>query len=251
MILNALGGPVKIEQFVPRQIITPGTEPISYPEKSYFYEGLTVEAIPQSFIDEIYQQGYDSGYEAGQADAKPYARELEYIEGTGTQYIDTKVPINSNLRTVLDIQITNSTAKWIFGYRTSSTSNQYCILLNNATTIRSDYGSKNATITLSSTLARMVIDKNKNVTTIGNIVSTLAESTFSVSNTLTLFALDQAGSINGSMVSAKLYSCQIYDDGTLVRDFIPVLDFSGVPCLYDKINKQLYYNRGTGSFNYS
>ena len=53
MILNALGGPVKIEKFVPRQVITPGTELISFPERSYFYEGLTVEGDPNLIPENI------------------------------------------------------------------------------------------------------------------------------------------------------------------------------------------------------
>lgn len=50
---------------------------------------------------------------------------------------------------------------------------------------------------------------------------------------------------------ARLYYSKIWDaNGNLVRDLIPVLDDNDVPCLYDKINKQLYYNQGSGQFIY-
>ena len=51
---------------------------------------------------------------------------------------------------------------------------------------------------------------------------------------------------------AKFYSIKIYDKETqiLVRDFIPVLDKEGTPCLYDKVEKKFYYNQGTGEFEY-
>ena len=65
MILNALGGPVKIEKFVPHVTITAETGVVTYPEKSYFYQGLTVDPVPQSLLDEAYQNGYDVGYVEG------------------------------------------------------------------------------------------------------------------------------------------------------------------------------------------
>lgn len=48
----------------------------------------------------------------------------------------------------------------------------------------------------------------------------------------------------------KLYSCAIYDDGVKIRDFKPCLDADGVPCLYDTVEQQTYYNQGTGSFTW-
>lgn len=48
----------------------------------------------------------------------------------------------------------------------------------------------------------------------------------------------------------KVYGLKIYDNDTLVRDFIPVVDLSGVACLYDKVEEKFYYNQGTGKFLY-
>jgi len=45
-----------------------------------------------------------------------------------------------------------------------------------------------------------------------------------------------------------LFYCKIWDNDTLVRDFIPVVDSGGVACLYDKIDKKIYLNIGTGAF---
>lgn len=38
----------------------------------------------------------------------------------------------------------------------------------------------------------------------------------------------------------KLYLLQIWDNGSLVRDFIPVLDSDNGPCMYDNIEHELY-----------
>lgn len=48
--------------------------------------------------------------------------------------------------------------------------------------------------------------------------------------------------------TAKIYSCKIYDNGVLMRDFWLCYDPDGVACLYDKVEKKYYYNAGTGEF---
>lgn len=53
---------------------------------------------------------------------------------------------------------------------------------------------------------------------------------------------------NGS--SIKLFGAKITLNGDLIRDFIPVLDFRGIPCLLEKIEKKFYYNLGEGTFTY-
>ena len=55
--------------------------------------------------------------------------------------------------------------------------------------------------------------------------------------------------VNG-YVHVKLYSCAIYDNGIKIRDFKPCLDANGVPCLYDLISKTAFYNQGKGSFTW-
>ena len=48
----------------------------------------------------------------------------------------------------------------------------------------------------------------------------------------------------------KLYRCKIIEEGIVIRDYIPVLDWSMTPCLYDKVSESLFYNQGTGNFTY-
>lgn len=81
----------------------------------------------------------------------------------------------------------------------------------------------------------------------GSLVWTATKTTFTTSCPLTLFCLNRSGGTR-EFSSVKIYSCQIYDNDTLVRDYVPVLDSSGVTCLYDKVTNQLFYNAGTGEF---
>ena len=46
----------------------------------------------------------------------------------------------------------------------------------------------------------------------------------------------------------KLYSCKIYDNSTLVRDFVPCVTSDGNIGLYELVDKKFYGNIGTGTF---
>ena len=50
------------------------------------------------------------------------------------------------------------------------------------------------------------------------------------------------------IAKGKVYYFQVYSNGNLTRDFVPVLDADGVPAMYDKIDGGLYYNEGSGTF---
>ena len=64
---------------------------------------------------------------------------------------------------------------------------------------------------------------------------------------LYLFACNAQGNLQ-KYVSARVYSCQIYDiNGVLVRDFYP-WDEEGTYGLYDGVNDVFYSNIGTGTF---
>jgi hypothetical protein len=67
--------------------------------------------------------------------------------------------------------------------------------------------------------------------------------------TLCMF-MDHRASPATVLNQVSIYSLKITRAGTLIRDFIPVLDKDGVPCMYDKANRKFYYNQGTGQFTY-
>ncbi len=46
----------------------------------------------------------------------------------------------------------------------------------------------------------------------------------------------------------KLYSAKVYDNGTLIRDFVPCTSPSGAIGLYDLEGKAFYENTLTGAF---
>lgn len=177
--------------------------------------------------------------------------QIKAIQSTGTQYIDTGFKPNQNTRIIMDITPLSSATAFVFGSRHNSSANSesrsfsFAILGENSA--RSDYGSVENTIS-TSVLKRGTIDKNKNVTNYNGITVTGTAQTFQSSYNLALFSTNTAGTQFSTKLSATLYSCKIYDNGTLVRDFVPVKGSNGSVGLYDLVNKKFYGNAGSGAF---
>lgn len=184
-------------------------------------------------------------------------RPIKYLESTGTQYIDTGFKPSNNTRIVLDIEM-GDLQGFIYGARKASTSSDmfflYAYTSGNKKNVRRGYASNNPILSADDTLPyrRLFIDNNKRVLNIYEddtaiITNTLTAATFDTSVSLYLFSCNTNGS-EGNFSAGKIYSCKIYEDGVLVRDFIPALDANNVPCLFDKVEGKCYYNAGTGQF---
>jgi hypothetical protein len=52
----------------------------------------------------------------------------------------------------------------------------------------------------------------------------------------------------GSSVKCKLYGCKIYDNGTLIRNYMPVKNSNGEIGLLDKVNNVFYKSASTTPF---
>lgn len=180
-------------------------------------------------------------------------KQLEYIQSSGTQYIDTGYYPKWNTRVVMDVQMSPySASRSPFGCRNSNSataSAAFLVMQTGTNTLRSDYFGSSKTLTLTdSTDQRLTIDQNKNVLTVnGQSVTNTAASSGTSAYTLLLFTYGNSGSA-GSKTSMALYSCKIYENDVLVRDFIPCKNASGTAGLWDDVNSVFYANAGSGSF---
>lgn len=176
---------------------------------------------------------------------------IEYIQSSGTQYIDSNFIPKATTRTIMKAEpMFWSTWSAFFGTRnaTSPTASQaYIAAVPAATLYRSDYFGSSLTAETPTVMQITNIDKNKNICSFNNIMITNTSSTVNATTNMFLLALNDVGTAK-YFLSAKLYSCQIYDGDTLVRDFIPVKTTTNIYGLWDKINKVFYKNAGTGTF---
>ena len=176
---------------------------------------------------------------------------LEYIESSGTQYIDTGVYPNQDTRVVCDVELLESgRAYGIFGSRIGYGNTSFDVFafgLNSTQDFQDDYN-KQSNAPLASSISKFLIDKNKNLTVINGVESIFSQSTFSVQYPMYLFGVNTSGTPKNQLGDLRVFSCQIYDNGTIVRNFIPCKDKNGLIGLYDTVEQRLYLNAGTGSF---
>ena len=179
-----------------------------------------------------------------------YKRELLYLEGTGTQWIDIGTTINTATDEIEFVfQNKESTIyKWFFGEHDNNArfglgsgdgTNKRNVAYGNNTYKVADTQMYNIQHTFVANQSGVFIDGTK----IANFAS------FASSSTLYLFNLN----LNGGNYTAatKVWSFKQSRNGALIRDLIPVLDMNDVPCMYDKVTDELFYNAGTGEFLYS
>lgn len=176
--------------------------------------------------------------------------QVEYIESSGTQYIDTGFKPNQDTKVVLKVQITDTTIATnnLFGARTSTTSNAFTIGTVNTSYWRHGYNSSTTqtSATIDSNVHEIVSDKN--IFSIdGVVVNTGMEGAFICPVNA---CIGRILASNSTVYAGygRYYLCQIYDDGTLIRDFIPCTNSSGTAGLYDVVNGVFYANAGSGTF---
>ena len=187
--------------------------------------------------------------------------QLEYIEGTGTQYIDTRYNPNNNTRVLIDLEsfaTTNRPRMW-FGVRKKLSGGRLGLNLGNNSsldyTIYGHYGTDYSSCTFAFNQSqyneRRTIDFNKNVLTMSTgHAHTFTAETYQMDIPMYLFGFndpDWAGGAGG-LCEMRLYSCKVYDDGTLVRDYVPAKNGNGAVGLYDIVNDVFCTNAGTGEF---
>lgn len=174
--------------------------------------------------------------------------QLEYIQSTGIQYINTEFNPSSETRVDMTCEpTTTGTWKGIFGARKSASVDEFGVDIPSTTAIRSIYGTESQNLTVSTVLQKFSIVKNKNVCTVNGTAITHTKQNFTTSFPIRLFDKNSGGSAWGQ-ISMKLYSCQIYDNGTPVRNFIPCKNPSGVVGLYDLVDGKFYTNAVAGNF---
>ena len=170
-------------------------------------------------------------------------KELVYLESTGTQYIDTEFKPNYN--TTIEIY-----GNQIGSAGSLAGANPYFVITSGSGKYRFRYNNTAIDSTLDvKTLAKLKLDKNK-IYINDTLLDTFNESEFQTTYNTLLFGRNNSSGSPEEVKACRIYYCKIWDNGKLIRDFIPVLDENDVSCLYDKIDGKYYYNKGTGEFSY-
>ena len=176
---------------------------------------------------------------------------VEYIQSSGTQYIDSGRKLTQDSDITIDFSIVGEINRnaGIFGSRQSALKNNLTLFQStqpNAFAVDFSEYQKHRFRTTSS-LERTKIQINKAGVWVNDI---LKKSWSDVADfeTPTNGLIFDVGTNNwtGNKAVMRLYS---YTDGDAQR-LVPCLDANGVPCLYDLIGKTALYNQGASSFTW-
>lgn len=193
---------------------------------------------------------------------------VEYIESSGTQYIDTGLILTdvipedrvSTMYVEIEMEASDiSKAHPVCGiyHLYQSVNPAFSLGVNGANafslTLSLD-GAKTVTCGSSTALkndtrykVRMGNAYLENLTTGEKIEKTAFTTVSGMTAPFYIFRQHRTDNIK-SMSSYKLYSFKVSDGDNLIMELIPVKDLTGIACLYDKVSKTFFYNKGTGDF---
>lgn len=239
-----------------RTAVNQGSGPFTIPSDVYF---IQVQVEPGFDDTNIYLQHGDT--------LLPYVpyrnvlpveyQEVEYIESTGTQYIDTDVSLTKTIDSILDIYFDPSVNnnKRFISYETSEQfaydmyyESGYIYFRSGRPLVQVVYSTPQA--------ARLTIENKLTTTTMTAIINNTVIGTKDISSApaptanshIFLFARNGAGTAV-AFGSFKLYSCKMYDNSALVRNFIPCYRKSDNTIgFYDTVQNKFYVNSGSGTF---
>ena len=172
----------------------------------------------------------------------PTYTKLEYIEGTGTQYIDLGFKLSSNHAVDMDLQMVKFNAN-IFGSRYGAQDRAFTLFGNGSSILTDMGGTRNST---TATTDRINVYLSSSRIKIGTFEKNISSGSFTTPGNGYIFNISYSRP-QSYMASMKLYGCKIYLSGTLIRDLIPC-KYNNQIGLWDTINGSFLGNAGTGEF---
>ena len=187
---------------------------------------------------------------------------VEYLENInpGAQFIDTNLTATEKTSVYLDIRQYQPIHQWgcIFGVRNSMdfsglggiviwpyswNDNVYYTTVNrNSESLRIHPYLQNLKVHYEITPTKIV----------ANEYSKIVENhePFTSVGSMILFGRREDVIQTNYTAQAKVYSLTIKEDNKTVLNFIPCLNETGTPCMYDTITGKPFYNVGSGQFSY-
>lgn len=238
------------------------------PAEGYTFSGWTENGATVSTSESYtFTVTGNRAFVAGFAEAKPSRlpagyREVLYIQSDGNQFIDTGYVPTVSTKTEVDIEptsietsdmdvyfgmlrtatVSGSTKYYgYYAYRKSDGNHGY---VRNAGTggaiaasTSNTFGTQRITFALDSPNSKIVI----------NGAGYEISRSSGTNNQKTMYILGRNYTTHYG-IKAKLYSCKIYNSGTLLHDYVPCKKDDGTVGVYDLVGNEFKGNVGSGTF---
>ena len=181
---------------------------------------------------------------------------IEYLESTGTQYIDTGISQHialSSITQYIGIGFSDFyNARQLSGFNGAKDNYFGITPINNGFVFDIQPSPKGTHIIIKNIKYDLRLEQLSNKTTLivkldDTIVDSLVATSYAGFNSSKLYIYRTSGNYT-PLYYARIYYYKVLLDNILVRDFIPVLDPADVPCMYDRVTNTYFYNSGTGNF---
>lgn len=181
--------------------------------------------------------------------------ELEYLESSGAQYIDTGIVPQYNTRLYLDAEILEEYKSGFLSLcgcknRNDSSFRFYDVYLNDMGLAIRNYSKYHYSSEYP--VGRFVTEMNgTQIVLNGEVLTGYTEESgvLTTAIPLALFAFRDSNGVSQE-TSMRVYSFRLYNSNGEIINLVPVLDENGTPCMYDKVSHQCFYNEGKGKFGY-
>lgn len=184
-------------------------------------------------------------------------QEVEYIQSSGTQYIDTGVVATSGFEIDIKINIDTVTGSWapiLSAHELSAPYKRNFIAYTSSKKMEIDAGDKitqtSVTLTGDDVIKASNVENNFYLNVNGtNYTPTVTTAASDLAYSGRTMHLLHSNGYDFGYTSGKVYYCKITVGGTLVRNFVPCYRKSdNIAGLYELVNGVFYINAGTGDF---
>lgn len=195
------------------------------------------DAITGTFYANVGSGSYTAGPEI--ADTDVTFKQVEYIQSSGTQYVDTGVVPNQDTRIICDFQLNsaNIDGNNLLGSRQTTSAKAFTFSTVSGKW-RFGYNNSSAQTSINADANRHTVDMNKNVCYLDGLAIDTREKVSFTGYTSICIGVILASSVYAGY--GKFYSFDIYANDSLVRKYIPHVTALDTPGLLDALNNVFY-----------
>ena len=197
----------------------------------------------------------NTAFNAGPNVGLPYDAEIEYLESTGTQYIDTGIIPDANTGMYIKATLGTGADNYVAGLRNDSSNTRWIIARTTQNGWYWGYGQYAGSYSQylhyrnSPAECKLNYLNSKKWEAEGSsdsVETSLPTLSFTPAYNIRLFG--SAGvTASYTTYSGRIYSAKISQGSNITMDLIPVR-IGQIGYMYDKVSGQLFGNDGTGSF---
>lgn len=212
----------------------------------------SIDKLAQTALEQARENGWELTLQYAGYDVPAGYRKLDFLESTGTQWIDTGVKLTNESQLYLDCYLIGTfTNQFLIGARATFGSAGNAITFNNDN-VYPQFGNHAPAFAAKPEWleSRLKINNSKD----GFFINAELITTYSDSNVFEtlkpsgLFAITNADGVDYRKPVARIYAAKISEGIESICDFIPCITPEGKLGMYNKVDGTLHENKGNGAF---